>query len=477
MNSSISRLFGVVLLLFALLIVWTSRWTVIDAAGLQNDKLNKLSLYASWQVKEGRILADNGDVLARSVPAGGGTWSRTYPMGSLFGDAVGYEDIEEGQNAGIEKFRLPALTATQQTTLGAVFGPISSSSVGDDVYTTLDPTAQELARTLLAGRVGNVVAIVPQTGAIPVMYSNPNYNSNDPFGCHGAGCEVNNAVGGAYPPGSTFKVVTTTAALNSGMYNPQSVIVGNSPLLVSGIPLHNDGNQSWGPVSLTTGLVNSINTVYAQVGQNLGRATMARYMQRFGFYSDPPLDYPGGPDGEMIASGERNPNTGNLQPVSSDQVDLGRMSIGQGNLLVTPLQMAMVVSAVADDGTLMRPHLTSKIVNPDGQVVEAITPSVYSQVMSPAVAAELQSMMTKVVEEGTGEAANLDGLDAAGKTGTASTSNVAPIDDAWFIGFAPASAPKIAVAVELTHIVNGYGGVYAAPIAAQLMKLLLSQGL
>jgi peptidoglycan glycosyltransferase len=121
--------------------------------------------------------------------------------------------------------------------------------------------------------------------------------------------------------------------------------------------------------------------------------------------------------------------------------------------------------------------LTSKIVNPDGQVVEAITPSVYSQVMSPAVAAELQSMMTKVVEEGTGEAANLDGLDAAGKTGTASTSNVAPIDDAWFIGFAPASAPKIAVAVELTHIVNGYGGVYAAPIAAQLMKLLLSQGL
>jgi peptidoglycan glycosyltransferase len=472
MNGSISRLFAVVLLLFGLLIVWTSRWTVIDAAGLQHDRLNKLSLYASWQVKEGQILADNGDVLARSVPAGGGTWRRTYPMGSLFGDAVGFENIELGQNAGLEQFRLPALTATQQTTLGAVFGPISSSSVGNDVYTSLDPTAQALARTLLDGRVGNVVAIVPQTGAIPVMYSNPNYNSNDPFGCHGAGCEVPSAVAGEYPPGSTFKVVTTTAALNSGMYNPQSTIVGNSPLEVSGIPLHNDGNQSWGPVSLTTALVNSINTVYAQVGQNLGRATMAKYMARFGFYSEPPLDYP---DEEMIASGERSSAGAPLQPVSSTYVDLGRMSIGQGNLLVTPLQMAMVVSAVADDGTLMRPHLTSKVVNPDGQVVEAITPTVYAHVMSPAVAHELQSMMTQVVEEGTGQAANLDGLDAAGKTGTATT--VGDIDDAWFIGFAPATAPRIAVAVELTHIANGYGGVYAAPIAAQLMKLLLSEDL
>jgi penicillin-binding protein A len=474
MNNSISRLFAFVLVLFALLIAWTSRWTVIDASGLQHDSLNKLSIYASWQVKEGRILADNNDVLARSVPAGGGTWRRTYPMGSLFGDAVGYENLEEGQNAGIEKFRLPALTATQQTTLSAVFGPISSSSVGDDIYTTLDPTAQQLARTLLAGRVGNVVAIVPQTGAVPVMYSNPNYDSNNPFRCIGDGCEVNTAVAGEYPPGSTFKVVTTTAALNSKKYTPQSTIVGNSPLLVSGIPLHNDANQSWGPVSLTTALVNSINTVYAQVGQNLGRATMANYMARFGFYSDPPLDYP---DKEMIASGERSSAGAPLQPVSSSYVDLGRMSIGQGNLLVTPLQMAMVASAVADDGTLMRPHLASKIVNPDGQVVQTISPSVYSHVMSATVATELQSMMTQVVEEGTGQSANLDGLDAAGKTGTATIDTVGDIDDAWFIGFAPASAPKIAVAVELTHIANGYGGTYAAPIAAQLMKLLLSENL
>jgi len=480
MNSSISRLFGVVLLLFALLIAWTSRWTVIDAAGLQHDPLNKLSLYASWQVKEGRILADNQQVLARSVPAGGGIWKRTYPTGSLFGDAVGFENIELGQNAGIEQFRLPALTATQQTTLGAVFGPISSSSVGDDVYTTLDPTAQKLARTLLDGRVGNVVAIVPQTGAVPVMYSNPNYNSNDPFSCHGIGCQVPSVVDGLYPPGSTFKVVTTTAAMNSGKYNPLSIIVGNSPLEVSGYPLHNDSNQSWGPVTLTTALINSINTVYAQVGQDVGAATMQNYMHRFGFYSEPPLDYP---DTEMYASGERDLQTGNLlEPTNPpctntyNCVDLGRMSIGQDKLLVTPLQMAMVVSAVADDGTLMRPHLTSKIVNPDGQVVEAIASSVYSHVMSRAVAKELQSMMTQVVEEGTGQSANLDGLDAAGKTGTAQIGN-SDIDDAWFIGFAPASAPRIAVAVELTHIANGYGGVYAAPIAAQLMKLLLSEDL
>jgi peptidoglycan glycosyltransferase len=472
-NNSISRLFGVVVLLFALLVIWTSRWTVIDASGLQHDPLNKLSAYASWQVKRGRILADNGEVLARSLPAGGGIWKRTYPQGSLFGDEIGYENIEEGQAAGLEQFRSPALTATQLTTLGAVFGPISSSSVGNDVYTTLDPPAQELARSLLAGRVGSVVAIVPKTGAIPVMYSNPNYNSNSPF-CTAAGCQLNDAVAGEYPPGSTFKVVTTTAALNSGMYTPQSIIVGNSPLIVSGIPLENDADQSWGPVSLSTALTNSINTVYAQVGQHLGRATMAKYMQRFGFYSEPPVDYP---DTEMRASGERNPNTGNLQPVASPYVDLGRMSIGQGNLLVTPLQMAMVASTVADGGTLMRPHFTTRVVNPDGQVVETVGPTVYSHVMTRAVAKELQTMMKNVVEEGTGQSANLLGLDAAGKTGTAQIGTVGDIDDAWFIGFAPASDPRIAVAVELSHIADGYGGTYAAPVAAQMMKLLLAEGL
>ncbi len=277
------------------------------------------------------------------------------------------------------------------------------------------------------------------------------------------------------PPGSTFKIVTTTAALDSGLYTQNSIINGDSPITESGVPLENDGNASYGPITLTRALTDSVNTVYAQVGERLGKQVMFKYMKRFGFYSPPPLDYPAG---QMTASGERASN-GALLPVTSDLVDIGRMAIGQDKLEVTPLQMAMVAAAVANHGTLMTPHLTEKVVNPDGVVVDQTRPTVYRQVMKPAVAADLTTMMRDVVEEGTGQAANLEGLtgEVAGKTGTATVSTGQDLDEAWFIGFAPVSDPKIAVAVVLPDIPNGYGGVYAAPIAAQEMKTLLAEGL
>jgi peptidoglycan glycosyltransferase len=154
------------------------------------------------------------------------------------------------------------------------------------------------------------------------------------------------------------------------------------------------------------------------------------------------------------------------------------MSIGQATLEVTPLQMAMVAAAVANHGKLMVPHLISKVVNQDGQVVETIKPSVYNQVMSAAHADEEAQMMTDVVEEGTGRSANLEGIKVAGKTGTATVggSSAAPIDNAWFIGFAPVDNPTVAVAVVLPSIPDGYGGTYAAPIAAQIIKTLLAEG-
>jgi peptidoglycan glycosyltransferase len=345
--------------------------------------------------------------------------------------------------------------------------------VGDDLHTTLDPRAQALARSLMAGRPGSAVAIVPQTGAVKVLYSNPTYNDNKPNAAGGS--QFFKAVQGEYPPGSTFKVVTTTAALNSGRYTPNSVINGKSPLLVSGVPLENDGNTSYGPVTLTKALTYSINTVFAQVGQNVGIQTMAKYMKRFGFYKPPPLDLP---QGEMSASGERlfTKHGSHLLSPTSNLIDLGRMSIGQDKLTVTPLQMAMVASAVADNGTLMAPQLVTRAVNVDGQTVKRFRPRVYSHVMRASTALELRQMMTNVVEEGTGTAANLQGLHAAGKTGTATVSTGQNLDDAWFIGLAPVDHPKIVVAVELDSIPNGFGGTFAAPVAAQLMKMLISEG-
>jgi peptidoglycan glycosyltransferase len=309
------------------------------------------------------------------------------------------------------------------------------------------------------------------------MYSNPSYDNNHPSACRSstsACSQVNYATAGLFPPGSTFKIVTTTAALDSGKYTPLSVINGDSPIIVSGVPLQNDGNQSWGPVTLTTALTYSINTVFAQVGESLGKPTMATYMHRFGFYSTPPLDYPAG---EMVPSGEWDLTRHRLIPVVSDRVDLGRMAIGQDKLLVTPLQMAMVVAAVANGGKLMRPRFMTKAVNQDGQVVDTVAPQVYDQVMKPKTAAELTQMMTHVVEEGTGTAAQLGGVQVAGKTGTAQVGGPnSNLDDPWFIGFAPVQDPKIAVAVMLEKIPNGYGGVYAAPIAAEVIKTLLAEG-
>jgi peptidoglycan glycosyltransferase len=470
MNSAITRLFGFCVVLFALLVVWTSRWTVFSSKALQNNYLNQRTFFDELKIKRGRILADDGTVLAKSVPGPRGTWNRTYPTGSLFSQVVGYSTAAKGDAAGLELSRGTELRGIQ-TGLSSIFGQLGGSArVGDDVHTTLDPTAQKLARQLLAGRNGAVVALNPQTGAVKVMYANPSYNDNAP---HARGTSTfNRALQSEYPPGSTFKVVTSTAALNTGKYTPDSLINGNSPITVSGVPLQNDGNQSWGQVTLTKALTNSINTVFAQVGEALGRPTLANYMKRFGFYSTPPLDLPAN---EMNASGERH--NGKLLNPASGLIDVGRMAIGQDKLTVTPLQMAMVASAVADGGKLMTPRITSRVVNQDGVTVETFKPTLYSRVMKPSTAAALKQMMTDVVEEGTGTAANLEGIKVAGKTGTAQVGTVGSnITQPWFIGFAPVDNPKVAVAVTVERSNGGFGGTVAAPIAAQVIKQLLAEG-
>jgi peptidoglycan glycosyltransferase len=498
-NKSISKLYVFVILLFALLLVWTSRWTVFDASALQNNRLNRLSYFTTLKVKRGRILADDGKTaLARSVPAGGGTFKRTYPLGSLFSQTIGYDDLQLESHTGLEQQYAKALENRQETTLSSVFGPISTSNVGNDVYSTLDVRGQALAKSLLGGRVGSVVAIVPQTGAVVTMYSSPSYDDNHPQAACPAddisdadlnpgeqnACKINLATQGEFVPGSTFKLVTTAAALNTGRYTPTSPLVdGKSPITVSGTALENDANEQYGDIDLTDALTNSVNTVYAQVGLALGRSTMEDYMKRFGFYRTPPIDLPSNtvdPSGEFYQPPAAH--RGSFIAPTNSHVDLGRMSIGQDKLQVTPLQMAMVVSAIADGGKLMEPRLATKVVNPDGQQVQTISPQLDDTVMSATTASEMIAMMTDVVEEGTGQAANLGSLkgQVAGKTGTASTGGVSdgqPLDDAWFVGLAPVSHPKIAVAVVLRNIPNGYGGTYAAPIAAQMMATLLSEGL
>jgi peptidoglycan glycosyltransferase len=473
LNNQIARLFGLVIVLFAVLLVWTSRWTVISANSLTNSPLNRLTLISQLKIKRGRLMADDGTVLAKSIPAGGGTWKRTYPLGSLFAQPVGYSNIAFGSSAGLERSLGPQLRGAE-TGLTSVFGQLSPRPVGNDIYTTLDPKAQRVAEQQLAGRVGSVVALNPQTGAVKVMYSNPTYDDNHPPTKVTANISTfNRATQAGYPPGSTFKVVTDTAAINSGKYTPGSTVDGKSPVTISGVPLNNDNNQSFGPIDLTTALTYSVNTVWAQVAEALGRSRMTSYMQRFGFYQRPPLDYP--PD-EMTASWPYSPS-GHRYPPASGNEDIGRIGIGQGGLLVTPLQMAMVASAVANGGKLMTPHLEAREVDPSGRTVQTVQPTVWHQVMKSSVAGEIAQMMQKVVDEGTGTPAQLgSGISFAGKTGTASVGTAGlNLTQPWFIGFAPIQNPKVAVAVTIERSQGGFGGTVAAPIAKAVVQTLLAE--
>jgi peptidoglycan glycosyltransferase len=472
-NVPIVRLFSLVVGLFAVLVVFTSRWTVFEAQKLDNNPLNVRTLIDELKIKRGRILAYDGTVLARSVPGPDGTWNRTYPTGPLFAQAIGYSIVAKGESAGLERSRGSELRGLQ-TGLSSIFGQLGGSQrVGDDVYTTLDTTAQRLAAQLLAGRAGSVVALNPRNGAVLVMYSNPTYDDNHVEHLGPGQSIYNRATQAGYSPGSTFKVVTDTAAIDSGMFTPSSIVNGDSPKIISGVPLQNDGNKSWGPQTLTTALTYSINTIWAQVAVALGRATMTNYMRRFGFYARPPLDYP--PD-ELHASRPYSPG-GHAYPPGSSNEDIGRIGIGQGGLQVTPLQMAMVAAAVANGGKLMVPHLEARAVDSTGRTIETVSPTAIGQVMKPSTAAAITQMMRNVVEEGTGTPAQLNGISVAGKTGTASIglpgSN---LTEPWFIGFAPIGAPTVAVAVTIDQTQGGFGGTVAAPIAAQLIQTLLSEG-
>jgi peptidoglycan glycosyltransferase len=231
--------------------------------------------------------------------------------------------------------------------------------------------------------------------------------------------------------------------------------------------LANDNHESFGQLTLTEGLVKSVNTVYAQVAEQLGKRTIGRYMSRFGFNRRPQLDYPAT---QMSISGAYLGQQ--LLSPTSRFVDVGRMGIGQDKLQVVPLQMAEVAAAVANGGRLMVPHLTKRIVNPEGQTILDVRPRVQSVVMKPSTASAVTGMMEAVVREGTGTTAQIPGVPVAGKTGTAETQIGTAINNVWFIAFAPARNPRVAVAVTL-QAVPGQGAAFAAPVARQVIESVL----
>jgi peptidoglycan glycosyltransferase len=478
-NQPIARLFSVVLVMFALLVAFTSRWTVFDASALRANPNNSRPGLEAQYVQRGAIVAADQTALAESVRGKDGIYTRQYPFGALFAHAIGYYDPYNGRTA-LESYNNGVLAGSPPQQ-GSILDQFAGKRTnGDEVVTTLDEHAQQVAYAALAGRTGAVVAIVPGTGAIKVFADSPTYDPNQvktragfaAIQAQPNGPLVDRVTAGQYAPGSTFKVVTAIAAIDAGRYTPNSVFSGKSPIVVSGQPLANDSGTSYGNVTLSTALTFSINTVWAQVALGVGAPTLQTYMNRLGFYSKPLIDLPAD---EVLPSGVRyNARPGYL-PVTSG-ADLGRVGIGEGGLEVTPLQMAMVAAAVANNGRLMVPHLTKEILNPDGQVVQTTEPRLYSTVMKASTAQEVGLMMENVVNDGTGTQAALAGVRVAGKTGTAQdcTNPAVPAcakSQVWFIAYAPVNHPTIAIAVTLEHQI-GFGGSIAAPIAKAVLEAL-----
>jgi penicillin-binding protein A len=491
MNPPIIRLYGFLLLLLAALVGFTSYWAVFDASALKDNPQNRRPLIVEQTVKRGTIKTADGVTVAQSFPQGGGKhpiYVRRYPQGSDFANPVGYSFVQVGQS-GIERSANSVLAGERNEFTSILDQLRGVPQEGSNVTLTIDSQAQGVATQALqnaiatapgaSGSGGAVVALDPSTGAVKAMASVPGFDPNavqDPatfkkLNRQDPPALVNRATQSVYPPGSTMKVVTAAAALDSGQFTPSSVLSGRSPQTIGGLPLSNAGGEQFGDIDMTTALTHSVNTYFAQVGEQLGTSTMVKYMRRFGFYSDPQLDYPGD---QMAPSGPYN-SAGHL--VTSG-FDVGRVAIGQGGAegqdLTTPLQMAEVAATVANGGKLMRPTFVEQVTDPDGRVTDKLTPKVQSTVMGPQTATELTDMMTKVTQEGTAAGLTVAGVTFAGKTGTAEIGDPAQgVNQPWFIAFAPAVNPQVAVAATIERCQGCFGAQVAGPVATQVMESLL----
>ncbi len=499
MNKQLLHLCVVSLVLLAILLGATTYWQTWAVADLADRQDNAIQLVARLTVDRGKILAAGGSALATNREHrthGLTTFTRRYPQGSLAPQVIGYS-TGAGTTTGLEQSLEDYLTGANTNLSNALqqtLDKLGNQTVhGDNVILTLRPAIQSLALHELAGRCGAVVALDAKTGAVYAMASSPTYDNNlieqsNGFSkivkirgaCGDASALVNNATAGLYTPGSTFKLVTASAALDTGKFTPTSTF--NDPgycteygkkVYNSSAPDTPSAHETFGNVTFSLGLEHSINSVFCNIGKAIGAKTILDYAKRYGFYSLPPLDLP--PSSEQV-SGLYKYIHGHYRPWlpsnPTTAVDPGRLAFGQERMQATPIQMALVAATIADRGVEPKPYLVQKILAPDGSTVASTTPQTLGRVIKPTTAAELNQMMQLVVQSGTGTSAQIPGVAVAGKTGTAETSTP-NVYNAWFVCFAPANNPRYVVAVVVEKQLNGFGGSVAAPIAKVVLEKLL----
>ncbi|MDX6513673.1 MAG: penicillin-binding protein [Gaiellaceae bacterium] len=497
MNQQITRVSLAAVLLIAALIVATTYWQTWASAGLKDRQDNAIQRVAQFSIERGKILASDGTVLARNKAkkVGGHTlYFRRYPHGSLAAHLVGY--ATQSRNAtGIERGEDDYLTganANLSSLWDSTLNRLKGETIkGNDIVLTLRTRAQQVANEQLAGKCGAVVALDPHTGAVLVMASAPTFNpnlveSNGGFAsilrakspCGEASPLLNRATDGLFVPGSTFKIVTASAALDSGAVTPDTGFDDPGYCMEYGVKVRNAGNpeapETFGHVSFFQAFQHSINSVFCNVGKQIGAGRILEEARKFGFYAVPPLETP---LNERAPSGLYDPKKHVLfRPKNpATQVDPGRLAFGQEKMLVTPLQMAMVAATVANGGKVPQPYAVQRVISPSGKTVAKTGVHDLGQAIKTRTAQELTPMMVAVVNGGTAPAAAIPGIQVAGKTGTAET-GVNGVNTTWFVAFAPADNPKVAVAVVLEKQLNGFGGTTAAPIAKAVMQAILGRG-
>ncbi len=481
MNTPLRRLATVVLTMFVVLI-GSATWVQYGQAdSLNNDPRNVRTLYREFGNARGPIVVA-GSAIASSVSVDDSFgYQRQYVDGPMWSAVTGFYSIANGAD-GLEKAVNDDLTGrSDQLFFSRIRDVLTGRSPqGASVETTLLPAAQRAAWDALGSQQGAVVAIEPATGKILALVSTPGFDPNA-LAVHSSSQAsdayqqllaapgdplVSNATREVFPPGSTFKLVTAAAALEAGTYDADSQLAAPVGLGLpdSGSVLGNFGGGGCGadPISLADALRVSCNTAFARLGMDLGADALRTQAERFGF-DDPGLSIP------LTVATSRFPAT-------LDDAQTALSAVGQYDVAASPLQMAMIAAAIANDGALMTPYLVDTVRSADLTTVATTEPSLYSQAVSAATAATLTDMMVQVVQAGTGTSARIDAVPVAGKTGTAQTTDDAA-PHAWFTGFAPADAPRVAVAVIVQ---NGgdlgseaTGGRVAAPIARAVMQAVL----
>jgi penicillin-binding protein A len=482
-NRPIRRVGYAVTVLILLLVAQLTYLQVVDANNLANDPKNVRKQLKEYNRARGKILTADGQIVAQSIPTTGDfKYLRQYPQVSLFAHVAGYQSfVNLVGSTGVEESYAKILTG-QDTSLQLddLRNALSGKADTNDVVLSLTQTAQQAAADALGGQRGSIVALDVQTGAVLAMYSNPTFNPNglsvhSPQVVQDTFNQINSKANGEpakqrayrerYPPGSTFKTITTKSALETGTATPDTVFPFSDGFQIPGTDttLRNFGNGSCGGGTLTDSLVESCNATFAQLGYDMGDS-FAPQMEQCGINQAPPIDL------VPAAADSVGPTTG------ADRARFALAGIGQGDVFTTPLEMALVAEGIANGGVIRAPHVVSEIRNSDGETVQTIQPEDWTTCMQPTTAAALTNMMVQVVERGSGTEAQINGVAVAGKTGTAQT---APGESphAWFIAFAPADAPRYAVAVIVEHGGDfgdeATGGAVAAPKAKAVLQNLL----